>query len=128
MRTTLACLVALFLVSTGAPEAQAACRLLAPGTSCPDLGKRVFAVDFTPDVTQKRLVPLVPEAGRRPVVVMRGNPPHSAQPIDCDMVRWVDSSLDPAIAKRPPATIDHAIRIVEVPACPAPERKVARIR
>jgi hypothetical protein len=123
MRTVLACLVALFLVSTDAPQAQAACGLLGPDKACQELRTRTFVVDFTPDQPQKPVV-----LHGRPVVVVLPHLPQPAHPIDCEMVRWVESSIDPQIAKRPPADIEHSMRVVEVPGCPKPESRLARIR
>ena len=56
---------------------------------------------------------------RRPVI---------DQPIDCEMVRRVDSSEDPSIVQRPPADVLHSMRVREVPPCPEPESERAPIR
>lgn len=86
--------------------------MLVPGTAQPD---RAQTVRFGADETT-------------PVLVVRSRRSLMDEPIDCDMVRWVDSSKDPLIAKRPPTDAHYTMRVVDVPACPKPEPERAPIR
>jgi len=121
---TLLVVVVVALVPVATPAAEDQCGLFSKNEACRQ-GSPQFRVTLTPDQTLI-VKPGTPDATRG--IVARFTHPRADQPIDCDMVRWVDSSRDPLIAKRPPADVHHTMRVVEVPACSKPEPGRAPIR
>ena len=100
--------------STQVPHA-APCDLFGGAPSCPETPR--FQVDFTPERRlQQPAASAVATLDRTKVRVIVS--PLGPVPIDCEMVRRADGSIDPHIVKAPPAGVTHTMRIVEVPACP----------
>jgi len=113
MRTASALLVLAAILLVGPPPAQAQCELLSRNGICQS-ATPLFQVDFTPEREQSLLVPLREGKAVMPVFVVPG----LREPIDCEMVRRADPSIDPLIVRRPPAGVKYTMRVIEVPACP----------
>lgn len=123
-RTLLVVVAVAALLSAAAPSAEKQCGLLSQEEACGP-SSTITTVTLTRDGPQRVRV-LASETAQ--TIKIRVRPRGIDQPIDCEMVRRVDSSGYPAIVQRPAADVRHTVRVLEVPSCPEPESNLAPIR
>ena len=114
MRTLGACLVVLLASSAATARAQTPCGPLSFDASCQRLTPRQFTVDFGQG--QKPGGPMrlrIEQSPTKPVATGHG------MPLDCQMIRPADPTLDARMEKPAPSAARYPLRIIEVPSCAA---------
>jgi hypothetical protein len=94
----------------------AQCGLFSTEGKCPGPTGPRLSVDFGAGIAWD--APARLQTTRPPL--MRQPPASSSPaPIDCQMVRGADPTVDPGLVMRPPEGVKFMMRVIEVPACPA---------
>jgi hypothetical protein len=116
MRRLATLLLAGVLVTLWPVPVEAQCGLFSTEAKCAGSRGPRLGVDFgrgiTPDVA-RRLHTTPPP----PVWQPRVDP--VSTPIDCQMVREADPTIDTGLVRLPPSGMKFTMRVLEVPACPA---------